>query len=320
MGRIIVIAIGGNAISSPTHKNEISYDKNSLIDEVSKCIAKLQKNGDQIIITHGNGPQVGLEMRRGEAAQKSEKKIKELRLHSLTAQTQSLIGISLERSLRGYLKRMGKNPNVAVIITHVIVDPKDSAFKKPSKPIGNYLTKRELKIELMQNHMNYIEKEGMFRIVVPSPKPISILEIEQIRALSCSSIVVACGGGGIPISNDRGGYRYLECVIDKDAASFILAKQMHADMLIILTDADYLYSNFDEKIGAIKEIDTKSLRKIAVRLEEGSIRPKAIACADFSDATGNCAYIGNVGKLKEILEGKSGTKIINRRINGDVKT
>lgn len=319
MGRIVVIAIGGNAISSPLNKNELSYDENLLIDRISKSIAKMQKHGDQIIITHGNGPQVGLEMRRGEAAQKSERKIKELKLHSLIAQTQSLIGISIERSLRNHLKRIGKSPNSAVIITHVIVDSKDSAFNKPSKPIGKYLTKRELKIELMQNPMDYIEKDGMFRIVVPSPKPLSILEIEQITFLSKSSIVIACGGGGIPICNNHGKYKYLDCVIDKDAASFILAKQMHADVFIILTDAEYLYSNFDEKIGAIKEIDTKSLRKLAARLEEGSMRPKAIACADFSDATGNCAYIGNVGKLKEILEGKSGTKIINRRINGYAK-
>ncbi len=158
MGRIIVIAIGGNAILGS--KGAKSHDDYALMDKVVNDISKIYRRGDRIVITHGNGPQVGTELRRGEAA---NREVKELKLHDLIAETQSLIGTAIERRLMRSLARHKKKCGVAVILTHVAIDSKGSS-RAPSKPIGPYISKSEMEKELKMGHRGYVEKDGMFRI------------------------------------------------------------------------------------------------------------------------------------------------------------
>jgi carbamate kinase len=296
----IVVAIGGNAISNPASLgNPRSQQAN--IRKVAREIARLYLKGERIVVTHGNGPQVGRELERNEIAAKM---VPELPLYYLTAETESVIGSMISIALSEELIMLGKKPEICTVISHVIVEQN----KNPQmKPIGPLLSRSELDSELRRGSFKYIKAGIKYRRVVPSPKPTRILESDMIKVLYGKGIVIGGGGGGVPMRMIGRTYRGVDAVIDKDFTSSILANDIGADKLVILTDTDCLYSRKGGR--AIRSIRAGALARIVSSLEEGTIRPKAQACIDFIKGGGKAAYIGNLYKLPEILGGKSGTRI-----------
>lgn len=302
----IVIALGGNALLDPSGRQSFAKE-NKNINRVSRDIARLCKDGDyRIVITHGNGSQVGDEVLRNEHAKKY---VPKLPLYVLNAETQALIGTVVETALRNNLILLGIKRDVCVILAHVLVERNDRAFKRPTKQVGPFYDKKELDKELKLEKFNYIKSGSKYRRVVASPKPREILEVETIRDEFSKKIIVTCGGGGVPTIKSGKGLSGINAVIDKDLTSQLLANSIKAESLVILTNADYIYADYKKKKGKIKKISARILRKNLDKFEEGTIRPKVEACINFVENGGKEAYIGNVYKLDSILKGSSGTKI-----------
>lgn len=295
----IVVAVGGNAISDPSSLGD-PKSQQANIRKVAREIAKLYSKGEKVVVTHGNGPQVGRELERNEIAAKL---VPALPLYYLTAETESVIGSMMVIALSEELITMGQKPEICTVISHVIVDPKRAQMK----PIGPTLSGSQLKEELKRGKFKYITSGGKYRRVVPSPKPLRVLESDMIQSLAAKGIVIAGGGGGVPLVLKNKRYVGVESVVDKDLTSSILASDIKADKLVILTDTDYLCSTKGGR--QIKSIKASQASKLVASLEEGTIRPKLQACIDFIRSGGKAAYIGNLYKLPEILNEKSGTKI-----------
>ena len=296
----IVVAIGGNAISNPSSLGD-PRSQEANIRKVAREIAKLYCKGEKLVVTHGNGPQVGRELERNEIAAKL---VPQLPLYYLTAETESVIGSMITIALSEELILMGRKPEICTVISHVMVEDDQNP---QMKPIGPTLSEAQLKSELKMGKFRYIKKGKLYRRIVPSPKPTRILESDMIQTLYGKGIVVAGGGGGVPMGVKGKLYKGISAVIDKDRTSSLLATDIKADRLVILTDTDYLYSPNERK--PIKSIKSATLSKMIGELEEGTIRPKAEACLDFIRNGGKTAYIGNLYKLADILNERSGTKI-----------
>ncbi len=306
MMKSIVIALGGNALLSPSGKQSLSRE-NKNIDRVSRSIAEFYKNTrSNIVITHGNGSQVGDELMRNEHAKKY---IPKMPLYLLNAETQALIGTVIETSLRNSLNSLKISKEVCVILAHALIDENDPAFKKPSKQIGPFYTEKELYDELKLSKFSYIKSSQGYRMVVASPRPKEVLEVEAIIAEVNKNIVITCGGGGIPTIKRHGALSCIDAVIDKDLTTQLLATSIGADTMIILTNVDYIYENYEKQTGKLKEIRASELKKRLRKFEEGTIRPKIEACIRFIESGGKQAFVGDVFKLDLILKGKSGTKI-----------
>lgn len=309
--RKIVVALGGNAIlsSDPSAKAQ----KAALVD-TAKHLVKLIKNGDDLIITHGNGPQVGNLLLQNLAA--DSEKNPAFPLDSLVAMTEGSIGFWLQNALENELAKEGIDKEVASLVTQVIVDKEDPAFQNLTKPIGPFYTEEEAKLESEKTGATFKEDAGRgWRKVVASPKPIGIKEIGTIRTLLQSgAIVVAAGGGGIPVVREEDGtLTGVEAVIDKDFASQTLAELVDADLFIVLTGVDYVYINYNKP-------DQKKLEKVTVaQLEEyiqqnqfapGSMLPKVQAAMAFvNHKPGSKAVITSLENLAALLESNSGTII-----------
>lgn len=302
----IVIALGGNALLSPSGRQSLSTASRNM-DRVSESIARLCKRDYQIVITHGNGSEVGDELIRSERARRY---VPEYPLHILNAETQASIGTIIVTSLMNRLNAFGIRKDVCMVLAHTLVDRNDEAFKNPKKPIGPFYTKAELRSELRVSRFDYIKHGSKYRRVVASPKPLEILELNGIREAMRTGIVVTAGGGGIPVMRQGKGFKEIDAVIDKDLTSQLLANSIGADRLVVLTDVDYIYSG-RRMSDPLKEVRAGQLKKILNRLEEGTIRPKAEACANFIKNGGKEAYVGNVFRLESILAGNSGTRVID---------
>ncbi len=302
----IVIAVGGNALLDPSGGQSISRENRNMT-KVSDSIAKLCKTGSySVVVTHGNGSQVGDEIERNEHA---KSRVPKLPLYALNAETQATIGSVIETSLRNSLAKAKVKRGVCAILAHVLVDKRDAAFGHPTKQVGPFYTRAELRAELRLDRFDYIERNGKYRMVVPSPEPLRILEIDSIKAAANEGIVVTCGGGGIPSSVEGGRVRGVNAVIDKDLTSQLLATSLGASRLVILTNADRLYRDFSDRGSGISEIRASEAKRLARGMEEGTIRPKAEACARFIENGGKAAYIGNIFELEGILAGRAGTTI-----------
>ena len=306
----IVIALGGNALgNSPTEQMK-------LLKDVAKIIISLVKDGNQIILTHGNGPQVGQILLATDYAHNGDVETPDYPFAECGSMSQGYIGYQMQQCLLNELKEQGLDKDVATIITQVLVDKNDSAFSNPTKPIGGFYSKEEASKIAEQKGYTFVEDAGRgYRRVVPSPKPIRIIERNIIKELSNNGIVIAVGGGGVPVIEDDNKYVGVDAVIDKDRSAALLASEIDADMLLILTAVDKVCINFNkdnqqvlDKISVNEAIGYMNNGEFA----KGSMLPKVEACIDFVKANpGKIAIIGSLEKASMALNGTSGTIIYN---------
>ena len=310
----ILVALGGNAIKKAEDKGTFE-EQISNVKKTCEHIVKLVRRGYEVIITHGNGPQVGaLALQQEEASHI----VPVQPLHVLGAMTQGQIGYMIQQTLINMLRREGINKPVVTIITQVLVDRKDPAFKNPTKPIGPFYTREEAE-KLIKERGYIIRKvkpsgERVYRRVVPSPEPLAIVEGETIRSIvDLGAIVIASGGGGIPVViNENGELEGVDAVIDKDLAGEKLAEAVKADILLILTDVEKVKLNYGKPNE--KDIDSMSVDEALKYYEEGhfppgSMGPKVLACVRFLKWGGRKAIITSIDKALEALDGKTGTHI-----------
>lgn len=306
----IVIALGGNALGNTP---EEQMDR---LESVAKIIVKLIKEGNEIVLTHGNGPQVGqISLAMEYASAKVDTPI--MPFAECGSMSQGYIGYQLQQALQDEMERQKVKKDCATLITQVLVDASDPAFKNPTKPIGAFYTLEEAKKEEKEKGYTFMEDAGRgYRRVVASPKPIDIIEKRAISKLIDSGIVViACGGGGIPvIKNDK--HELLEgvdAVIDKDLSSALLAKLIDADILLILTSIDKVYLNFgtDKQVGLSKITVDEAKNYIKTNeFAKGSMLPKIEACIAFTENTNKEAIISSLENASLALEDNIGTKIV----------
>jgi len=306
----IVVALGGNALGN-TPKQQLE-----LVRQTAKSIADLIALGNEVIIAHGNGPQVGMINLAFETASKADAKIPEMPFPECGAMSQGYIGYHLQNAIRRELV-IGKMPSrVATVITQVIVDEDDPAFTNPTKPIGSFYSKEDAK--RLEVEKGYVMKEDAgrgYRRVIASPKPIGVVEIDMIRTLvEAEHTVITVGGGGIPVIEQNGELIGVAAVIDKDFASAKLAELLDADYLFILTAVEHASIHF----GKPNQIDLKTLSVTDAKrhIEEGhfakgSMLPKVEAAVSFaSSKKGRKAVIASLEKSAEALQGTSGTVIM----------
>ena len=293
----IVVALGGNALGRGTAAEQLT-----VLRGVCEAIAPLVREGE-VVVTHGNGPQVGNELLRQERA---ADEVPPLPLYLAVAQTQAEIGALIETELSAAAGRP-----VACLLTHVHVDPDDPAFERPTKPIGPFYGAEEAERLEREREWQLFEDAGRgFRRVVPSPAPLEIAELAAIRALLASgAIVVACGGGGIPVVSRNGRLKGVDAVIDKDRASALLARRLGAERLVVLTEVPAVYRRFRKSNQEeIRELSAAEAEQLLPELAEGSMRPKVESAIELARAGGE-TLITSFEALKEALAGRAGTRI-----------
>jgi len=309
---LVVIAIGGNSLITDTEHMDV-VDQYRAAGETARHIAPIVKEGYRVVVTHGNGPQVGFILLRSEIAKEA---LHQVPLANCVADTQGSIGMQIAQSLRNAFVRQGIEQPVAAIITQVVVDPEDPSFKNPSKPIGPFMTEAEAKLHADKDGWAIAEdaRRG-WRRVVSSPEPLEIIELPIIRSLVDNGIlVVAAGGGGIPvIHKPDGDLRPRPAVIDKDAASCLLASQLGARTLIFSTDVDKAALHFGT--SRQRDLDRVTAAKCRQYLEEqqfavGSMRPKIEAALAFLESGGEEVIITQPHLLEGALRGIQGTHIV----------
>lgn len=310
--RKIVVALGGNAILST---DPSAQAQEAALVETARYLVKLIQNGDELIITHGNGPQVGNLLLQHLKA--NSEKNPAFPLDSLVAMTEGSIGFWLQNALENALVDANIEKNVASVVTQVIVDKDDPAFADPSKPIGPFYSEEEAKAESEKTGATFKEDAGRgWRKVVASPKPIGIKEINSIRTLlNDGQIVIAAGGGGIPVIENENGYLDgVEAVIDKDFASQLLAELVEADVFIVLTGVDYVYINYNKPNQERLERVTVSQLQEYIKQGQfapGSMLPKVEAAIDFvTHHSAGKAVITSLSNLGALIESESGTIIV----------
>lgn len=302
----IVIAFGGNALGNNPKEQQ------ALIKKAVKNVVPLVKEGHQIIIGHGNGPQVGVINLAFEDSYANED-IPYMPFPECTAMSQGYIGYHLQKGLRDVLEEEGLEKKIVTIVTQVVVDKNDPSFKNPTKPVGPFYSKRMAEKLMAESGEKYIEDAGRgYRKVVASPKPLEIVEIESIKDLiKTGHIVIAGGGGGVPIykQNEAKG---ANAVIDKDLVSALMAKELNADRLIILTNVEQAQLHYGtpqaEKVGSISLEEAKRYVEEG-HFAKGSMLPKIQAAMNFVEATGKKAVITSLNNLKNALEGINVTEI-----------
>ncbi|MCA6773237.1 carbamate kinase [Enterococcus mundtii] len=308
-----VIALGGNAIleTDPTDKGQ-----KAIVEQAAEAIAAFVEQGEQVILCHGNGPQVGnllLQQQAGISAKNPP-----MSLDTCVAMTQGSIGYWLQQALTNAFMQHGITQPVVSIVTQVLVDPNDPSFQKPTKPIGPFYTEEEAKKSVQKNEGTYVEDAGRgYRKVVASPQPKEIVEKEALQALVAANVVTICaGGGGIPVIESSGLYQGVEAVNDKDFSAAVLADAVGADRLIILTGVEHIYINYGKPEEQALETMTPEEAKEYVaggHFAAGSMLPKVEAAVRFvaSDPKRQ-AVITSIEKLNHLTEG-AGTVIQQTR-------
>jgi carbamate kinase len=310
--KTVVIAIGGNSLIRDAKHMSVP-DQYAAVVETAHHITDLVERGYCVVITHGNGPQVGFILLRSEH---SRGLLHEVPLDSIGADTQGAIGYQIQQSLENEFRKRSLKKSVATIVTQTLVDRNDPAFQKPSKPIGQFYKQEEAEDRMRVEKWTMIEDAGRgWRRVVPSPKPMRIIEADVIRHLVANSyVVIAAGGGGIPVvADDRGYLRGTAAVIDKDLASAVLAKEIGADVLVISTAVEKVCLNFGKPDQ--KEVDRMTVAEAKRYITEGhfkpgSMLPKIQACIQFLEQGGQEALITCPEKLRLALEGGTGTRVV----------
>lgn len=304
----VVIALGGNALGNTLP------EQMAAVKITSKAIVDLIEDGCEVVVAHGNGPQVGMVNNAMIALTHEDKDQPNTPLSVCVAMSQAYIGYDLQNALREELLNRGiTDIPVATMITQVRVDADDPAFQNPSKPIGKFVDKEQA--ELMEEKYQYIMKEDAgrgYRRVVASPKPAEIVEIDTIRTMVDSgNLVIACGGGGIPVTRQGNHLKGASAVIDKDFASCLMAKELDADYLIILTAVEKVALNFgtpEEKwLGSVSVEEAKQYISEG-HFAPGSMLPKVQAAVDFAESKpGRTALITLLEKSRDGIQGRTGT-------------
>lgn len=312
MKKLVVIAIGGNSlITDPQHMQV--YDQYKAAGETSEHIAGVVQEGYRVVITHGNGPQVGFILLRSEIARQV---LHEVPLDSCGADTQGAIGYQIAQNLDNEMRRRGIDKQVVAVVTQVVVDSTDPGFREPSKPIGPFYSEESARIHIEEQGWTMIDDAGRgWRRVVASPEPLEIVEEEAIRyLLERDVIVVAAGGGGIPvIRRGDGCLEGASAVIDKDLTSRLLAKNLGAEKLIMSTAVDKVAINFGQPDQ--QDIDRMTVAEARKYMGEGhfapgSMRPKIRAAIDFLEHGGEEVIITQPHLLEEAIHGHTGTRIV----------
>jgi carbamate kinase len=308
---IALIAFGGNALLRPedrgTQEEQIARAR-----QAARWLAEIVRHHFRLVIVHGNGPQVGNILIQAEEA---STKIPPQSLDVAVAQTEGSMGFLLQQAMRNRLESVGLPAAVASVLTEVEVDPNDPAFKRPTKPIGPFFTRYRAEALARDYGWTVREDSGRgWRKVVPSPRPIRILGLESIRSiLESSNVLIAAGGGGIPVVRGRDGqWRGIEAVIDKDYASALLAAGLAADLFIILTGVDRVSIDYgkpeERKLDHLSVAEAEAFFA-AGQFPAGSMGPKIESAIDFVKRTGKDVLITDVEHLREGLDGGAGTRI-----------
>jgi len=305
-----VIALGGNALIKESQEGTI-YEQFANTREISKSIVKIIKEGWDVVVTHGNGPQVGSILLQNDLAKDVTPPMP---LGICVAESEGLIGYMIQQCLSNALHKGNVNKPVVALITQVLVDENDPSFKNPTKPIGPYYFQDEVN-EIIEEGFQVKEFDDGWRIVVPSPDPKSIVEGEIInKMLDDDIVVIASGGGGMPVIEKEGwGLDGLEAVIDKDLASERLAEAINAQLLLILTNVEKVYLNYNTpNKKALDKITLDELKRhySEGHFPEGSMGPKILAAIRFLESGGDKVIISHVDKGWEAFKGLTGTHII----------
>jgi carbamate kinase len=311
--KTIVIALGGNAILQPGQNGTVDEQMEN-VDSTAEQVAELIAQGHRVVITHGNGPQVGALLIQQEAGRD---RVPPMPLDVCGAESQGQIGYMLQQSIGKMLARRSIQRPVATVITQMVVDPNDPAFANPTKPVGPFYSAYYAEQRMKETGEKWIEDAGRgWRRVVPSPDPIRIVEQDAILSLvRTGAIVIANGGGGIPVIEKGGFYKGVEAVIDKDLGGECLARDVGADVLLILTDVAHVALHY--KTPHQVDLHTVQLDDLIRYQQEGhfkagSMGPKVEACRRFVERGGEAAIIAQLDKAVEAIHGNAGTRIVKQ--------
>lgn len=304
----VVVALGGNALGKSLE------EQLKLVKNTASSLIGLIQAGNQVVISHGNGPQVGqINLGMDFAAQNG--KTAAFPFPECGAMSQGYIGYHLQQSLQNELHQRGMEKDVVTTVTQVVVDPSDPAFENPTKPVGDFYTKEQAAQIEQEKGYTFVEDAGRgYRQVVPSPLPKRIVELNSIETLiENGTLVIAAGGGGVPVVEEGGALTGVPAVIDKDRSSALLADNVDADQLIILTAVDYVYINYnqpdEQKLTELSQAQAQELID-AGQFPAGSMLPKIQACLSFVKGhPERKAIITSLAGLDQSLEGKLGTVI-----------
>ena len=309
---LAVIAIGGNSLI-PDAQHQTVQDQYAAAGVTGHHIASLIEDGWDVAITHGNGPQVGFILRRSELA---SNELHEVPLDYCGADTQGAIGYMLQQHLTNDFRQKGIDKNVATVVTQVEVDPNDTAFANPSKPIGSFMDADQAQTRIEFDGWDCVEDAGRgWRRVVASPKPKRIVELDVIRQLlNAGNVVVAVGGGGIPVvADEQGDLHGVAAVIDKDLASSMLASEVGADLLLISTAVEHCALNFgtpdEQPLDEMTVAEAKTYLDDGTHFAEGSMAPKIRAVIQYLENGGKEAIITNPENIERAVAGQTGTRI-----------
>lgn len=312
MNRRAVVAIGGNSLIKDKDHQTVE-DQYLAAAETDEHIANLIADGWQVVITHGNGPQVGFIMRRSELA---AHELHEVPLEVCVADTQGAIGYALQQNLTHDFRRLGLDKTAVTVVTQIEVDRDDPAFANPGKPIGSFLDEQTARRRGRENGWDIAEDAGRgWRRVVPSPLPVGIVEVDVIRTLLDDDVVViAAGGGGIPVVRDENGdLRGVAAVIDKDRASALLGNLIGADTFLISTSVEKVALHWgtdrQEWVDSMTLDEAKAYLAEGVHFAPGSMAPKIEAVITFLEGGGAEAIITNPDNLERAMAGQTGTRI-----------
>jgi carbamate kinase len=314
--RIAVVAIGGNSLIKD-EKHKSVEDQYQAAKETTYHIADMIETGWEVAIGHGNGPQVGFILRRSEIAHKVEG-MHEVPLDVCGADSQGAIGYALQQTLQNELFHRGIKKPVATVVTQVLVNKDDPAFKNPTKPIGGFMDEQEAKTREREMSWNVVEDAGRgWRRVVASPIPVEVVELESVQALiNAGVVVITVGGGGIPVIDaGNGDYHGTAAVIDKDYASSLLARNINADLFLISTAVEKVAINFGKPnqqwIDRMTLEEAKKYLAEGIHFAKGSMAPKIQAIIWFLEAGGKQAIITDPENIGRALRGETGTSIVS---------
>ncbi len=309
----LVVALGGNAIQQSGDKGTAAEQLANIVSAMTS-VAELADRGYRVVLTHGNGPQVGTILLQQAAAEATEG-IPSMPMDVAGAMTQGGIGYMMQQCLQNELRKRGRPWPVATVVTQVVVDKDDPAFANPTKPIGPFYTADKAD-DLRAEGYTVVEDSGRgYRRVVPSPQPAALAEIYAIRTLvNAGALVICSGGGGIPVVRDADGLLHgVEAVIDKDLGASLLAQRLDADRLLILTNVERVAINFRKPDQ--RDLDTVTIKQMKQYIAEGhfaagSMGPKVQAALAFVESGGQEAIITHLHSALPALEGKTGTHVV----------